>query len=213
MLKQYDDKIVQYLETRSTSQLTRWIEKNKTPWTQPYNNDVSYYIFQEKHPALFFFRYEADALKYNETYQNLAKEHKQELVFTHADLSWPKYRKIGEFFGVSRYQMPTFMIIDHKGGEINKYFYSKDVKESDAEDFILKWKNGEIKPYIKSEPILEQPTEELVKTIVAQNFEEVVLKSDKDLLVLFYAPFSANCKNLLYFLPWIAQISSKPNRF
>jgi len=54
---------------------------------------------------------------------------------------------------------------------------------------------GKIAPSIKSEPIPETQ-EGPVHVIVANNFEDVVIHNEKDVLVEFYAPWCGHCKNL-----------------
>jgi len=50
-------------------------------------------------------------------------------------------------------------------------------------------------PFIKSEPIPEK-TDKAVTTVVAHNFEEIVLDTTKDVLLEMYAPWCGHCKKL-----------------
>jgi protein disulfide-isomerase A1 len=60
-----------------------------------------------------------------------------------------------------------------------------------TEDFIAK----RLESSIKSEPLPEKQ-EGYVTTVVANNFEEEVRKSDQDVLMLFYSPTCKHCKKM-----------------
>merc|ERR1712140_152955 len=56
-------------------------------------------------------------------------------------------------------------------------------------------KSGEVEAYIKSEAVPDNSAN-AVKLAVAKNFDELVTKSEKDVLVEFYAPWCGHCKKL-----------------
>merc|ERR1711912_229538 len=61
--------------------------------------------------------------------------------------------------------------------------------------FVEDLKSGEVEAYIKSEPVPDNSANN-VKVAVAKNFDELVTKSEKDVLVEFYAPWCGHCKKL-----------------
>jgi len=72
----------------------------------------------------------------------------------------------------------------------------------DAKDFMPKLKDfltqleaGNLEPYLKSEAVPDNSAN-AVKVAVAKNFDELVTKSEKDVLVEFYAPWCGHCKKL-----------------
>ena len=54
-------------------------------------------------------------------------------------------------------------------------------------EFLTQLAAGELEPYMKSEPVPD--TQGNVKVAVAKNFDELVTKNEKDVLVEFYAPW------------------------
>merc|ERR1712156_837968 len=60
--------------------------------------------------------------------------------------------------------------------------------------FVEELKAGNLEAYIKSEAVPDSQGD--VKVAVARNFEELVTKSEKDVLVEFYAPWCGHCKKL-----------------
>ena len=54
---------------------------------------------------------------------------------------------------------------------------------------------GKIEAHMKSEAVPE-PNDGPVKVAVAKNFDELVTKSKKDVLIEFYAPWCGHCKSL-----------------
>merc|ERR1719351_653855 len=61
--------------------------------------------------------------------------------------------------------------------------------------FLDDFKAGKLEPYMKSEPV-PASNDAGVKVAVAKNFDQLVTKSEKDVLVEFYAPWCGHCKKL-----------------
>lgn len=59
-----------------------------------------------------------------------------------------------------------------------------------------KFKDGLLTPHVKSEPL---PTDDssAVRKLVALNFDEIVNNEEKDVMVVFHAPWCGHCKNLM----------------
>jgi len=78
-----------------------------------------------------------------------------------------------------------------------KKFVMKDKFSVEAfEKFVNDFKGGKLEPFLKSEePPADQDSLD-VKVAVAKNFDELVLNSDKDILIEFYAPWCGHCKKL-----------------
>jgi len=62
-------------------------------------------------------------------------------------------------------------------------------------EFLTDLKDGKLEPYLKSEAVPDNSANK-VKVAVAKNFDELVMKNEKDVLVEFYAPWCGHCKKL-----------------
>lgn len=71
---------------------------------------------------------------------------------------------------------------------------AKDFMPS-LKDFLTQLEAGNLEPYLKSEAVPDNSAN-AVKVAVAKNFDELVMKSEKDILVEFYAPWCGHCKKL-----------------
>merc|ERR1711868_274492 len=72
--------------------------------------------------------------------------------------------------------------------------FGLDVVTTDKPLIAIKSAAGKFEPHMKSEPIPE--TQGAVRVAVAKNFDELVTKSKKDVLIEFYAPWCGHCKSL-----------------
>jgi len=71
---------------------------------------------------------------------------------------------------------------------------AKDFMPS-LKDFLTQLEAGNLEPYLKSEAVPDNSAN-AVKVAVAKNFDELVMKSEKDVLIEFYAPWCGHCKKL-----------------
>ena len=90
---------------------------------------------------------------------------------------------------------PAFAIQEITKNQKFPFSQDNEITVEAISEFLESFTDGSMKPSIKSEPIPE--TEEgPVKTVVALNYDDVVLNNEKDVLVEFYAPWCGHCKSL-----------------
>ncbi|XP_054621670.1 protein disulfide-isomerase A4 [Dunckerocampus dactyliophorus] len=76
--------------------------------------------------------------------------------------------------------------------------FAMEPEEFDADvlrDFVTAFKKGKLKPIIKSQPVPKN-NKGPVKVVVGKTFEEIVMDTEKDVLIEFYAPWCGHCKKL-----------------
>lgn len=108
-----------------------------------------------------------------------------------------------EYFGVKESQAPLVVIQENDG---TKYLKA-NVEPDQMASWFKEYTEGSLKQYRKSEPIPEVNNEP-VKVVVADSINDVV-KSGKNVLIEFYAPWCGHCKKLAPILDEVAVIFEK----
>lgn len=95
-------------------------------------------------------------------------------------------------FGLKAADKPVIGIRNEKQ---QKFRMESDFSIDNLNQFIKDYFAGKLEPHFKSEDVPEK-NDGPVKVAVAKNFDELVVKSDKDILIEFYAPWCGHCKKL-----------------
>ncbi|XP_053198850.1 protein disulfide-isomerase A4 [Scomber japonicus] len=76
--------------------------------------------------------------------------------------------------------------------------FAMEPEEFDSEvlrDFVMAFKKGKLKPIIKSQPVPKN-NKGPVKVVVGKTFDDIVMDTQKDVLIEFYAPWCGHCKKM-----------------
>ena len=96
-----------------------------------------------------------------------------------------------QYYGLKAEGVPSILIQD---AEDRKYV--KETLEVEQISSVLKeYFDGTLQQYRKSDPIPEK-NDDPVKIVVADTLQEMVIGSDKNVLLEFYAPWCGHCKKL-----------------
>lgn len=90
---------------------------------------------------------------------------------------------------------PAFAIQETVNNKKYPFDQEKEFTAEEIEKHVSLFLEGKLEPSIKSEPIPESQNGP-VTVLVANNFEQIVMDDNKDVLVKFYAPWCAHCKAL-----------------
>ena len=88
---------------------------------------------------------------------------------------------------------PAFAIQETVKNQKFPFDQTKKITHDEISAFVQEFVEGKVNPSVKSEPVPEKQ-EGPVQVVVANNYKEIVLDNDNDVLLEFYAPWCGHCK-------------------
>lgn len=125
------------------------------------------------------------------TFQEFAKENSSKILFSHSFISKDLGARLAEYIGITSSDTGSVRILKFDGGNLDK-FRVDGSSSAGLQKGLDDFQAGTLKAYYKSEPIPETNTEP-VKVIVGNSFDDMILKSDKFVLLEAYAPWCGHC--------------------
>lgn len=203
LFKPFDERFVDFQDF-DTDALEKLIEGASIPVVTVFNKDpanhpyVIKFFNTQNAKAMMFVNFTGDVDAYKKNFQEVAEEYKgKEISFLLGDVE--ASQGAFQFFGVSEEQVPLIIIQTHDG----KKYLKPNVELDQIAVWIKDFKEGKLAPYKKSEAIPET-NDEPVKVVVADTLDDLVLKSGKNVLLEFYAPWCGHCKKLAPILDEVA---------
>lgn len=193
------------LKEFSIEEVKNFVEDASIPLVVTFNNDPVQRGFLTKifsgpsaSKVFLFINSTADSAEEQNNFAKLAQSYKGKGVrFLIADAEDGKNAM--QFFGVNQEKFPTILF----QGMNEKKYILEEAKPADIASWVKDCIDGKVPEFIKSERIPEK-NDEPVKVVVADSFEDMVVKSGKNVLVEFYAPWCGHCKKLAPILEEVA---------
>ena len=112
--------------------------------------------------------------------------------------------RLADYVGISGKDLPLVAILDTRV-DFKKYKMKGEINYENIINFIKDWEDNKLKRSLKSE---KEPKNNNgnVKIVVGKSFEKEVIKNDKDVMVLFYAPWCNHCKEFIPKFEEVAKI-------
>lgn len=129
-----------------------------------------------------------------QTFKKFASENSNKILFSHSFITKDLGARLAEYIGITSADTGSVRILKFAGGNLDK-FKVEELSQEGLQVALDEFESGNLKAYYKSEPIPESNTEP-VKVVVGNTFEEMVLKSDKYVLLEAYAPWCGHCQKL-----------------
>uniref|UniRef100_A0A4W4FMV1 protein disulfide-isomerase n=2 Tax=Electrophorus electricus TaxID=8005 RepID=A0A4W4FMV1_ELEEL len=153
----------------------------------------------QNHMVLFIDKTEKGFRQIYRTFKSTAKQFRGVVLFVLIDTGEPRNGRIMEYFHVRREDAPLVRMVNLT----DSFQYQLPSDQLDAQtltDFCQSYLQGKAKPKLQSEPIPDGWDKQPVKELVGMNFERVAFNPDKNVLVLFYAPWCPESQML--FILW-----------
>ncbi|EYU22977.1 hypothetical protein ABFS82_03G097800 [Erythranthe guttata] len=204
LFKPFDELVLDFQDF-DVDALVKFVEENSIPTVTLFNKDPKHHPFVIKFfnspnaKAMLFLNFSIEQFdSFKSKYHEVAQLYKgQDLSFLMGDIE--ASQGAFQYFGLKDEQVPLIIIQTNDGGKYLKPNVDPDQISSWVKDF----KDGAVQPYKKSEPIPEANSEP-VKVVVADNLQDMVFNSGKNVLLELYAPWCGHCKKLAPILDEVA---------
>lgn len=193
IVKSEPERYTSYEGTFEMEKILQFLDYNKFPLVTRLTelNSVRVYSSPIKLQAMVFA--DADDFKnLSGLLQEIARKFKSKIMFIYIDIADENLAKpFLTLFGLEDSNDTLVTAFDNR---INsKYLLESDPTPSNIEDFCSRLLRGSQSPYFKSQPIPDNK-ETGVQIIVGKTFDDLVLKSPKNVLLEVYTPWCINCE-------------------
>ena len=196
LYKHFDEKKVE-LTNFNKIKLIEFIRQNALPKVMVFNDKSVQFIFQKKNPALVLFSSNATENwnYYINTMTQVSEKIKGKIILVMTDIKEGIAARLADYVGIGEKDLPLVAILDTRV-DFKKYKMKGEINYENIINFIKDWEDNKLKRSLKSE---KEPRNNNgnVKIVVGKSFEKEVIKNDKDVMVLFYAPWCNHCKEFM----------------
>ncbi|XP_027741241.1 protein disulfide-isomerase-like protein of the testis isoform X3 [Empidonax traillii] len=127
---------------------------------------------------------------------DLVTEYNIEILFVLVDTNEGRNGRIFEYFRIRDIDVPAVRILNLTSDARYK-MPADEVTVENLKEFCQSYLNGKAKVHLSSEEIPEDWDKMPVKVLVGKNFNSIVFNKTRTVFVMFYAPWSHDCRKLL----------------
>uniref|UniRef100_A0A8D0FWK9 Protein disulfide isomerase like, testis expressed n=1 Tax=Strix occidentalis caurina TaxID=311401 RepID=A0A8D0FWK9_STROC len=131
-----------------------------------------------------------------ENYKSAAVEFRGKIMFVLVDTNETRNGRVFEYFRIRDIDVPAVRILNLTSNAKYK-MPAEEVTVENLKEFCQSYLNGKAKLHLSSEEIPEDWDKMPVKVLVGKNFNRIVFNKTTTVFVMFYAPWSYDCRKLL----------------
>ena len=196
LFKSFDELRNDMTEEIKKKNIISFANAHSNPLVMKFDDKAAQLVFGKNVPGLILYRDEkgSNTKDLDDILRKVAEKVKGKVQVCVTDIKDGLQSRLAEYIGVKKEDLPTLRMADTRV-DLKKYNYEGTITVDGVMEFIKKWESNSLKPFLKTQDI---PKEQKgpVFTLVGKAFEKEVLKSDRDVLVKFYAPWCGHCKKL-----------------
>ncbi|XP_003261524.1 protein disulfide-isomerase-like protein of the testis [Nomascus leucogenys] len=185
-------------DSTNKQELNRVIKQHLTDFVIQYNTenkDLIYELHIMSHMLLFVSKSSESYGIIIQHYKLASKEFQNKILFILVDADEPRNGHVFEYFRVTEVDIPSVQILNLSSDARYK-MPSDDITYENLKKFGHSFLSKNAKKHQSSEEIPKYWDQGLVKQLVGKSFNIVVFDKEKDVFVMFYAPWSKKCKML-----------------
>ena len=195
LFKNFDEKKQELTEVKEKA-IEQFIDKYSAPKVMKFDEKAAQIIFGKALPAIMLYASQKSEKwgEYEKLMRSVSEKLNGKLKVVLTDIKEGMAARLAEYIGVKDSDLPSVRIADTRT-DLKKYNMEGEITEQNILKFVEDWENKKLKPHLKS---AEEPKENNgdVLIVVGKTFERDVIKNDKDVMLLFYAPWCGHCKAL-----------------